>query len=79
MGNAAAGITARFAGDLDGFNELNAGLPTRQLEISVDASVADGVYPIVVSGYNGEDKELLTVQVVVGELAGRIYLPLVSR
>lgn len=79
LGNAAAGITARFAGDLDGFNELNANLPTRQLEISVDASVADGVYPIVVSGYNGDDKELLTVQVVVGELAGRIYLPLVSR
>jgi len=79
LGNAAAGITARFAGDLDGFNELNAGLPTRQLEISVDASVANGVYPIVISGYNGDDKELLTVQVVVGEFAGRVYLPLVNR
>ena len=79
LGSAAAGITARFAGDVEGFNELNASLPTRQLEISVDASVPNGIYPIVISGYNGDDKELLTIQVVVGDVAGRVYLPLVNR
>lgn len=79
LGSAAAGITARFAGDVEGFNELNASLPTRQLEISVDASVPNGIYPIVISGYNGDDKELLTIQVMVGEVAGRVYLPLVAR
>lgn len=79
LGSAAAGITVRFAGDVEGFNELNASLPTRQLEISVDASVPNGIYPIVISGYNGDDKELLTIQVVVGDMAGRVYLPLVNR
>ena len=82
LGSAAAGITASFVGDVEGFNELNAGLPTRQLAISVDASVPEGVYPIVISGYNGDDKELLTIQVVVGEggtAAGKIYLPLINR
>ncbi|MFZ4656620.1 MAG: DUF4397 domain-containing protein [Caldilineaceae bacterium] len=80
LGSAAAGITAGFVGDVEGFNELNAGLPTRQLAISVDAEVSDGLYPIVISGYNGEVKTTLTLQVVVGEgPANRLYLPLVTR
>jgi len=82
LGSAAAGITAGFVGDVEGFNELNAGLPTRQLAISVDASVPNGTYPIVISGYNGDDKEVLTIQVVVGgggTAASTIYLPLINR
>lgn len=79
LGSAAAGITASFVGDVEGFNELNAGLPTRQLAISVDASVPDGVYPIVITGYNGEQKQGLTIEVVVGAPMRSLYLPLVQR
>ena len=79
LGGTAAAITAGFVDDLDGFNELNVALPTRQLAISVDASVPNGVYPIVVSGYNGDTKEVLTLQVVVGAAARTIYLPLIHR
>jgi hypothetical protein len=80
LGDAAAGITAGFAGDVDGFNELNAtNRPTRQFEIIVDASVPGGAYPIVITGYNGEAKEILTIQVVVEAAASNIYLPAVQR
>lgn len=54
--------------------------PTRTLAVSVDAEVPDGLYPIVVAGYNGEVKTTLTLQVVVGEgPANRLYLPLATR
>ena len=80
LGNAPPGITAGFTGDAEGFPGLNATAPTRTLAISVDAEVPDGLYPIVVSGYNGEVKTTLTLQVVVGEgPANRLYLPLVTR
>ncbi|MDQ3248911.1 MAG: hypothetical protein M3Q45_06830, partial [Chloroflexota bacterium] len=83
LGGTAAGITAGFVDDVDGFNELTAALSTRQLAISVDASVPSGTYPIVISGYNGDAKQVLTLQVVVastGQPAARsIYLPLVAR
>lgn len=79
LGDAAAGITAGFAGDLDGFNELNANLLTRQFEINVDAGVPSGTYPLVITGYNGEAKEILTLQLVVEGLPSTIYLPAVQR
>ncbi len=81
LGEAAAGITARFVDDVEGFNELNTASPTRQFEISVDSSVADGTYPITITGYNGDAKEALTIQVVVGEggTANQIFLPVVLR
>ena len=52
------------------------------LEISVDGSVPSGTYPIVISGYNGDVKEALTLQVVVGgggTPANTVYLPLINR
>ena len=79
LGSTPLGITAKFANDAEGFPGLNAGAPTRNLEISVDASVPNGIYPIVISGYNGDIKQALTLQVVVGEVASKLYLPLVTR
>ncbi|MCX6050215.1 MAG: hypothetical protein NT075_34390, partial [Chloroflexi bacterium] len=79
LGSTAPGITASFAGDVEGFNELNAALPTRQLEISVDASVPAGTYPIVISGYNGDTKQVLALQVIVGKATSTLYLPLIRR
>jgi hypothetical protein len=80
LGSAPPGITAGFTGDAEGFPGLNATAPTRTLAVNVDAEVPDGLYPIVISGYNGEVKTTLTVQVVVGEgPANRLYLPLVTR
>lgn len=79
LGSAPPGITAGFTGDAEGFPGLNATEPTRTLAVSVDAEVSDGLYPIVISGYNGEVKTTLTLQVVVGEgPANRLYLPLVT-
>lgn len=80
LGSAPPGITAGFTGDAEGFPGLSATAPTRTLAISVDAEAPDGVYPIVISGYNGEVKTILTLQVVVGEgSAKRLYLPVVTR
>jgi hypothetical protein len=80
LGSAPPGITAGFTGDAEGFPGLNATAPNRQLAINVDVEVPDGLYPIVISGYNGEVKTTLTLQVVVGEgPANRLYLPLVTR
>ncbi len=81
LGNTPLGITAKFANDAEGFPGLNTGAPTRNLEISVDASVPDGVYPIVISGYNGDIKQALTLQVVVGNATSisMLYLPIVTR
>lgn len=80
LGNIPPGINARFTGDAEGFPGLNANAPTLALAISVDSSVPDGSYPLVISGYNGDIKTTLTLQVVVGQGAGnQVYLPLVTR
>jgi hypothetical protein len=83
LGAAAAGITAGFVDDNEGINELNANRPTRQLEIRVDGSVPSGSYPIVISGYNGEAKEVLSLEVVVDNPtatpATSVYLPLITK
>jgi hypothetical protein len=82
LGEAAAGITARFVDDVDGLNELNTANPTRQFEISVDGSVPEGTYPISVSGYNGDAKATMIIQVVVGEggaATNLIYLPVIVK
>ena len=60
-------MTAQYVDDTDGFNELNAETPTLQLEISVDASVPKGTYPINIAGYNGDKKEEMTFNLVVGD------------
>ena len=78
LGGAPRGITAKFANAVEGFPDLTTTASTRDLEIKVDGSVADGIYPIVISGYNGDAKEPLTVQVVVGA-GGKLYLPLINR
>lgn len=77
LGKTPVGITARFADDLDGLTTIDPTSPTHQLEITVDASVPNGVYPITVAGYSGDARENLTIQVIVGELS--VYLPLISR
>lgn len=82
LGGTPPGITARFADNAEGFPGLNTGSPTRNLEISVDGSVPDGTYPLVISGYNGDVKEVLTLQLAVGEggtAANTIYLPVITR
>jgi hypothetical protein len=85
LGGAAAGITASFVDGNEGINELNSGKPTRMLAINVDASVPSGTYPIVITGYNGDAKEALMLQVVVGNPNGNptpastLYLPLITR
>lgn len=82
LGGTPPGVTASFAGDAEGFPGLNSAAPTRQLDNRVDSSVPDGIYPIVISGYNGDVKEALTLQLVVGKgntVTNSIYLPLVSR
>ena len=85
LGGTPLGVTAQYVGDGDGdgFNELNATSPTKQLEISVDASVPSGKYPISITGYNGDKQEDLTFMLVVsgspGSSSGLIFLPLVSR
>ncbi|MEZ4834745.1 MAG: hypothetical protein R2873_22595 [Caldilineaceae bacterium] len=79
LGAAAPGITARFVDDVDGVTEINTVKPTHQLAIHVDAGVADGVYPIEITGYSGENEEALTIQVVVEGATQKIYLPVVSR
>ncbi|MBX3011338.1 MAG: DUF4397 domain-containing protein [Caldilineaceae bacterium] len=83
LGNTPLGITAKFANDTEGFPGLNPGAPTRQLEISVDSSVPNGIYPIVISGYNGEVKEVLTLQVTVSgggsATTSTIYLPMIRQ
>ncbi|CAN5774478.1 hypothetical protein BH10CHL1_BH10CHL1_31910 [soil metagenome] len=80
LGDTPPGITARFTDDAEGFPGLSANAPTRNLEISVDGSVPDGLYPVVISGYNGDVKTALTLQVTVGNgVANRIYLPLIKR
>ena len=82
LGGTPPGITAKFANDAEGFPGLNTAAPTRNLEISVDGSVPSGTYPIVISGYNGDVKEALTLQVVVGgggTPANTVYLPLINR
>lgn len=78
FGGVPRGITAKFANAVEGFPDLTTTAPTGDLEIKVDGSVAAGIYPIVISGYNGDVKETLTVQVVVGA-GGKLYLPLVTR
>lgn len=82
LGAAAPGITASFVEDVDGVTGISPANPTHHLAISIDASVPDGVYPIQIAGYSGEDKETLTIRVVVGAanpLAEKIYLPMVLR
>jgi hypothetical protein len=79
LGSVPPGMTAGFTGDTEGFPGLNATAPTRTLAINVDAEVPDGIYPIVISGYNGTTKVILTVQVVVGSVEERVFLPLVGR
>ncbi len=82
LGAAAPGITAQFVDVVDGVTGISPANPTHQLAISVDGSVPDGVYPIEIAGYSGENKETLTIRVVVGEaseLTETIYLPVVLR
>ncbi|MEM7799561.1 MAG: hypothetical protein AAF633_10255, partial [Chloroflexota bacterium] len=83
LGGAPRGITARFSDDLDGMTTINPAKPTHQFEITVDASVADGTYPIEIAGYNGDAKETLIIQVVVGEggptgSTQTIFMPFIS-
>ncbi len=78
LGNTPLGVTARFVDTPAGFPDLTSSAPTRNLLISVDGSVAGGTYPLVITGYNGEVQEALTMQVIVGA-GGKIYLPLVNR
>ena len=79
VGGAPAGITVRFADDAEGLAMLSIGAPTIDLLIEVDNAVPDGIYPVVITGYNGVTKGALTLQVVVGEVASTIYLPVVVR
>ena len=58
---------------------LSTSQPTVNLQISVDAAVPDGRYPLVITGYNGAVKQTLTLQLVVGAPAATVYLPLVVR
>jgi hypothetical protein len=69
LGNAAPGIVARFLDATNGDTNLNLAAPTRNLEISIDATVPDGRYPLVITGYNGEAEQALTLQIVVGDPA----------
>lgn len=78
LGDTAPGITARFLDDTDGDAQINANAPTRNLEISVDASVVDGRYPLVITGYNGNAQQALTVEIVVGEPTTGAYMPLIT-
>lgn len=82
LGAAAPGITAQFVDVVDGVTGISPANPTHQLAISIDGSVPDGVYPIKIAGYSGQNKETLTIRVVVGaasELTETIYLPVVLR
>lgn len=77
------GITPRFANDTEGFPGLSTGAPSRDLEIQVDKEVPNGTYPVVISGYNGDKKEAMTIELVVSGSINNptknVYLPLVTR
>ena len=79
LGDTPPGITARFLESTDGDTELSNNAPTGDLEISVDASVPDGVYPIVITGYNGDARQALTLEVTVGDPVTGVYMPLITR
>ncbi|MEX1020622.1 MAG: DUF4397 domain-containing protein [Litorilinea sp.] len=83
LGGAAPGITARFVDDLEGISELNpSSRPTRQLEIFIDPTVPGGTYPIVITGYNGDDQEILSFEVIVSgssSSTNRIFMPFATR
>jgi len=65
LGETPLGVTASFANNVEGFPNLAADAPTHDLVINVDASVANGTYPIVITGYNGDKDEALTLQLTV--------------
>ena len=79
LGDTAPGITARFLESTDGDAELSNNAPTRDLEINVDPSVPDGVYSIVITGYNGDARQALTLEITVGEPVTGVYMPLITR
>ena len=84
LGGTPPGVTAQYVDDGDGFNKLNATEPTKQLEISVDASVPSGAYPISITGYNGDKQEEMTFTLVVDgatvePATKNIFLPLISK
>ncbi len=83
LGGTPPGVTAQYVDDSDGFNELNAETPTLELEISVDASVPEGTYPVNIAGYNGDKKEEMIFNLVIGDSgqsAGtQIFLPQVMK
>ncbi len=69
----------RFLNAVDTDTNLNTTAPTQNLEISVDASVHDGKYPLVITGYNGNAQQALTLQVVVGDVTSGVFMPLITR
>ena len=79
LGAAPLGLTAGFQGDVEGNSVLSAVQPTATLQVAVDAATADGRYPVKVLSYNGATQQTLTIEIVVGDAAVRLYLPIVAR
>lgn len=70
LGDTPIGVTAGFIDSLEGFPGLSASEPTKILEVSVDASVSPGAYPVSITGYNGAKEEALSFDLVVSAADG---------
>jgi len=76
-----SGVRAAFTCDDEGYPVLSAAEPECALQITVDNTVRDGRYEMVVFSYNGSIETRETIEVIVGtgRSQSRNFLPAVSR
>ena len=79
LSGAPVGVTANFAGDVEGLTQISAGQPTAILRVNVAAGMPSGRYPLVVTAYNGEGVQTLNLEIVVGSPLYKLRLPLVRK
>ena len=74
-------MRAAFTCDDEGYPVLSAAEPECALQITVDNTVRDGRYEMVVFSYNGSIETRETIEVIVGtgRSQSRNFLPAVSR
>jgi hypothetical protein len=79
LSRAPLGITANFAGDVEGLTQIGAGQPATLLRVQVAAGIPAGRYPLAVVAYNGDVMQTLDLEIVVGSPLYKLRLPLAQR